>query len=58
MPALTVDDLDRFKMIARPQLSHDTEKILYLVTVPDADKYKTTLYVIERSSGKEIWKLD
>jgi acylaminoacyl-peptidase len=58
MPALTIDDLERFKMIAKPQLSHDTEKILYLVTAPDEDKYKTTLNVIERSSGKEIWKLD
>ncbi len=58
MPALTVDDLERFKMIAKPQLSHDTEKILYLVTVPDEDTYKTTLCVIERGSGKEIWRLD
>ncbi len=38
MRGLTIDDLERFKMIARPQLSPDAEKILYLVTVPDGDR--------------------
>ncbi|MFH1179156.1 MAG: S9 family peptidase [Candidatus Bathyarchaeota archaeon] len=57
MRGLTIDDLERFKMIARPQLSPDAEKILYLVTVPDGDKYRTTLEVIKWRTGDKQMSL-
>jgi dipeptidyl aminopeptidase/acylaminoacyl peptidase len=57
MRGLTIDDLERFKMIARPQLSPDAEKILYIVTVPDGDKYWTTLEVIKWRTGDKQMSL-
>ena len=56
MRELTIDDLERFKMIARPQLSEDAEKILYLVTSPNGEKYETTLEVVN-SKGETLWSL-
>ncbi len=58
MRGLTLGDLEHFKMIARPQLSPDTSKILNLVTFPDGDEYRTILEVVDRATGDLVWSLD
>ena len=58
MRGLSVDDFEQIKMIARPHLSSDAEKILYLVTVPNGDKYKTALEVVDRKTGEKLWGID
>jgi acylaminoacyl-peptidase len=58
MRGLTVDDLGNFRMLAQPKLSPKTDKILYLVTSPDGDEYKTILTIIDRETGKFVWSLN
>ena len=57
MLGLMIDDRERFNMIAKPKLSPEADKTLYLVTFPDGDEYRTTLQVIIRSTGEELWSL-
>ena len=58
MRGLKIDDLERFQMIAQPELSHNAEKILYLVTFPEGDDYRTRLEIINRINGEIIWTLE
>ena len=58
MRGLMIDDLESFKMIARPRLSPRSDKILYLVTIPDGEEYRTTLNIIDRKTGENLWSLN
>ncbi|MFW6109380.1 MAG: TolB family protein, partial [archaeon] len=55
---LRLNDLGKFRMIARPRLSNNAEKISYLVTIPDGDEYKTILEVVDRKNGEKLWSID
>lgn len=57
MSELTINDLEGFRMVAKPQLSPNSRKILYLVTLPDDDEYITSLQVVERDTGILVWSL-
>ena len=54
---LVLNDLEKFKMIAQPKISPDLDKILYLITAPEGDEYKTWLEIIDRKSGEKIWEI-
>ena len=54
---LRIDDLESYRMIARPTLSPDISKIAYLVTVPDGDEYSTELVVVDRKTGEQLWSI-
>jgi len=55
---LRIEDLEDFKMIARPTISPDASKILYLVTTPDDEEYTTELMVIDRRTGEKLWSIE
>ena len=55
---LMIEDLKDFKMIARPTISPDASKILYLVTTPDDEEYTTELMVIDRRTGEKLWSIE
>jgi dipeptidyl aminopeptidase/acylaminoacyl peptidase len=51
---LEVDDLTKFNMVSSPQLSLDASMVAFVVTVPEGDKYKDTIWIIDSNNGESL----